>query len=134
MTHTRIIFFILGFGFLLTAVPLVAHHSFMGEFNLTKTITLKGVVSKVDWVNPHISFDIDVKDERGKTKDWNIQSANPGSLIARGWTRESLKPGDAITVEAYPAKKGEAFAVAKSVTLSNGRKLSANSDGVPGGQ
>ena len=131
MRHKRTIFLALGFGFLFTAVPVVAHHSFMGEFNLTKALRLNGVVTRVEWANPHISFNIDVKDDSGKVKDWNIQSANPGSLIARGWTRESLKPGDRIIVEGYPAKKGEAFAVAKSVTLSNGRKLSANSDGVP---
>ena len=132
MRTNQIIFLVFGFGLLFTVAPAVAHHSFMGEFDLTKAVTLKGVVTKVEWANPHISFNIDVKDESGKVTNWNIQSANPGSLNARGWSRKSLKAGDLIIVESYPAKKGEAFAVAKSVTLSNGRKLSANSDGVPG--
>ena len=134
MRLNRIISLTMGFGFVFAAIPVLGHHSFMGEFNLTKSITLNGVVRRVEWVNPHISFNINVKDQNGKVTDWNIQSANPGSLTARGWSRDSLKPGESITVEAYPAKKGEAFAVAKSVTLSNGRKLSANSDGVPGAE
>src|SRR5438105_183025 len=88
MRHKRTIFLALGFGFLITAAPVAAHHSFMGEFNMTKAIILKGVVTRVEWANPHISFNIDVKDEGGKVANWNIQSANPGSLVARGWTRK----------------------------------------------
>ena len=115
---------------LLISAPLFAHHSFMGQYDLTKTVVLKGAVTKVEWENPHISINIDVTDERGVVTNWTFESAPPAALVSRGWTRTTLKAGDQITIEACPARKGTPFAAAKVVKLADGRRLLAHSDGV----
>lgn len=115
---------------LLIAIPLAAHHSFMGEFDLTKPVVLKGVVTKVEWENPHITFFLNVKDENGIVSKWAVESASPSSLVRRGWTRDSLKPGELITIEGFLARNGLPFAAAKAVTLADGQRLRADSDGV----
>ena len=117
-------------GLLLVAVPVMAHHSFMGEYDLSKAVTLSGTITKVEWANPHISFEIAVRDAAGKVTHWTLESASPSSLVRRGWTSTSLKAGDVITVQAFPAKKDRPFAAAQRVTFADGRTLSANSDGV----
>ena len=114
---------------LLIATPLLAHHSFMVAFDLSKSIAVKGVVTKVAWVNPHISFHMDVTDETGRVTTWGVDAAAPAALAARGWIRTSLRPGDVVTVEGFPARDGKPFAAAAIVTLSDGRKILAGSDG-----
>jgi len=95
---------------LFSALPLVAHHAVSAEFNAEKVITLKGVVSKVDWVNPHIFVYLDVKDENGKVTTWRLQSVPPMFFKGSGLTKEKLLDGSEATVTAYPAKDGtEAF-------------------------
>jgi hypothetical protein len=95
---------------LASALPLVAHHAVSAEFNAEKVITLKGVVSKVDWVNPHIFIYLDVKDESGKITTWRLQSVPPMFFKGSGLTKEKLLDGTEATVTAYPAKDGtEAF-------------------------
>jgi len=92
------------------ASPLVAHHAVSAEFNAEKVVTLKGVVSKVDWVNPHIFIYLDVKDESGKVTTWRLQSVPPMFFKGSGLTKEKLLDGSEATVTAYPAKDGtEAF-------------------------
>src|SRR5262249_42931402 len=120
----------LSFFLFVVAAPLAAHHSYMGEYDLNASITLKGVVTKVDWSNPHVSFDIAVKDAAGKVATWTVESASPGALIRRGWAKDTLRAGEQITVTAAPAKKGLFFAVTRSVTLPDGRTLAADSDAV----
>src|SRR5262245_59705966 len=116
--------------FLLTA-PVLGHHSYMVEYDVTKPVTVEGVVTKVEYENPHISFFIDVKDAAGRVTNWGFEAASPSALKAQGWTRDSIKPGDYIIVNAYRARNGTPFAAARTLTLRNGRKLSAASDGVP---
>jgi hypothetical protein len=95
---------------LFCSLPLVAHHAVSAEFNSDKVITLKGVVSKVDWVNPHIFIYLDVKDESGKVTTWRLQSVPPMFFKGSGLTKEKLLDGSEATVTAYPAKDGtEAF-------------------------
>src|SRR5271165_2275255 len=95
---------------LVCALPLVAHHAVSAEFNSDKVITLKGVVSKVDWVNPHIFIYFDVKDESGKVTTWRLQSLPPMFFKHSGLTKEKLLEGGEATVTAFPAKDGtEAF-------------------------
>src|SRR5579871_4930046 len=81
---------------LATAVPVLAHHSFAAEFDANQPITLKGVVTKVEWMNPHIYVYLDVKDENGKVVNWAAEGAPPNALYRNGWRKDSLKPGDAI--------------------------------------
>ena len=109
--------------------PALAHHSFAAEFDANQLITLKGVVTRVDWMNPHVFFYLDVKDEKGKAVNWAAEGAPPNTLQRRGWWKDSLKPGDAIAVEGYRAKDGSAKVNALSVILPDGRKILVNSPG-----
>src|SRR5262245_17059488 len=128
MRSTVITVFPLVFVSLFFAATLMAHHSYMGEYDLTASITLKGVVTKVDWGNPHVSFDMAVKDAAGRVTTWMVESASPGALSRRGWAKDTLKVGEQITVSAAPAKKGLFFAVTRNVTFADGRTLAADSD------
>jgi uncharacterized protein DUF6152 len=130
MRSTVIMVFPLAFLSLFFAATLMAHHSYMGEYDLNSSITLRGVVTKVDWANPHISFDMAVKDAAGKVSTWTVESASPGALVRRGWAKDTLKIGEQITVTAAPAKTGLFFAVSRSVTFADGRTLAADSDAV----
>ncbi len=122
-------FLALCLGLLLAVAPLLGHHSFMAEFDVNKSITLDGVVTKVEWANPHISFYVDVKDDTGKVTNWGFDGAAPAMLTMRGWTRTSLKPGDHVTVAGFAARNGTPFAAASMVTLADGRRILAGSDG-----
>jgi len=105
------------------ALPAVAHHSFDAEYDGNKTIVLMGVVTKVEWMNPHARFYVDVKENDGSVTSWNLELGSPASLIRRGWTRKSLKVGDQITVKASLAKDGSKMANARSVTLADGTSV-----------
>jgi hypothetical protein len=112
---------------LLSAIPLLAHHSFAAEYDRTKTVTLQGVVTKVDWENPHTWLYLEVKDEDGKLVSWAVEAANPSALTHAGWSKDSLKAGDTVKVEGYLAKNGSKTANARAVTLPDGRRVFAGS-------
>src|SRR5436853_7114006 len=95
---------------LLTASSAWTHHSFAAEYDSTKQITVKGSVAKVAWVNPHAYVYIDVKDESGKVTTWAFESLSPNALARQGWSRDSLKVGEQVTVDGYPAKDGKPLA------------------------
>lgn len=116
------------------ALPAAAHHSFAAEFDATKTITLTGKVTKVDWTNPHAFFYIDVKDEKtGETANWQSELNSPNSLMRLGWTRDSMKIDDVVTVQGSLARDGSKLVNARSIVLAkNGQRLFAgSSDGSP---
>jgi hypothetical protein len=104
-----------------------AHHSFAAEYDRTKMVTLDGVVTKVEWENPHTWLYLDVKGEDGKFVSWAVEAANPSALVRAGWNKDSLKPGDKVKVEAYMAKNGGNTANARSVTLPDGKRVFAGS-------
>jgi Family of unknown function (DUF6152) len=116
-----------SFGLLASAPPMLAHHSFAAEFDQSKPITLVGTVTKVEWLNPHAHFYVDVKDASGTVTNWDLETGSPNALGRRGWTRHSLKVGDVVTVEAFHAKDDSNLASARQVTLADGRKVFAGS-------
>ena len=118
-------------GLLLAAVPVMAHHSFAAEFDSNKPIKLTGSVTKIEWMNPHAYFYIDVKDESGKVTNWGLEMGSPNGLMRQGWTRNSMKIGDMVTVEGSAAKDGSNIGNARSVTLSTGTRLFAASSQAP---
>jgi hypothetical protein len=108
---------------LMVAAPLVAHHSAAAEYDLSKTVTLQGTITKVEWTNPHIYFYVDVKDANGEVINWAIAGASPIGLYRDGFKKDSLKVGDSVTVVGFPARKVEHLADMKSIMLADGRKL-----------
>ena len=120
-----------GAAVLLAAVPVVAHHSFAAEFDAAKPIKLTGVVTKVEWMNPHAYFYIDVSEE-GKVSNWALEMGSPNGLMRQGWTRNSMKIGETVTVEGSRAKDGSLVGNARSVILvSTGQRLFAASSQTP---
>jgi len=112
---------------LIAAVPVLAHHSFQAEFDTSKPVTLKGVVTKVEWMNPHAWFYIDVTDENGKVEHWQCETGAPIELLRRGWRKNDLKIGDQVNVEAFRAKDSTNTISARVVTLPDGRKVFSGS-------
>ena len=126
--RTRSTVAVVGIVGLLAAVPLVAHHSFAAEYDAEKPIKVTGTVTKIEWTNPHCFFYVDVKNEAGKTENWGFELGNPNSLLRLGWTRNSLKTGDMVTVEGSRARDGSLHANARSMVLaSTGQRLFAGS-------
>jgi Family of unknown function (DUF6152) len=115
----------LAFGIVVPAVPAFAHHSFAAEFDGNKKIALTGVVTKVDWVNPHAYIYIDVKGEGGSVVNWGIETGAPNMLYRQGWRKDDLKAGDMVTLDAFVAKDGSHTAAAFEVKLPDGRKVFA---------
>ena len=116
-----------GLGLLLCTVPMLAHHSFAAEYDSAKPITLTGTVTKVEWMNPHARFYIDVKDEKGEMNNWELELGSPNGLMRQGWTRNSLKKGDQVTISGSLAKDGSKLANARTVKLADGRQVFAGS-------
>jgi hypothetical protein len=132
LVNAKLALWILGAAAML-ALPLFAHHSFSAQFDAAKPVILEGVVTKVDWFNPHVYFYVDVKDAKGATANWACETGAPNGLIRQGWKRDSLKVGDRVTVSAYLAKDGSKTVDARVVTLADGRRIFAGSpnDGGP---
>jgi len=124
---------IMAAGLALATVPALAHHSFAAEYDSKKPVTIKGVVTKVDWMNPHVYFYMDVTDEKGNVVNWALEMGPPGLLQRTGWTRNTMKVGDEVTVEGTLAKDGANQANARSVTMTvTGKKLGAASSETSG--
>ena len=121
-----------AFGMLLAALPVLAHHSFAAEFDVSKPVTLKGKFVRMDWVNPHSQILIDVTDADGKVATWSCEALPPNSLYRQGWRKDSLKPGQEIEIEGFQAKDGTSSMWTRSVKTADGRRMFAgNADALP---
>jgi Family of unknown function (DUF6152) len=133
MRKSRLAVLAVGLGLLVAVLPAVAHHAFVAQYDASKSTTLQGVVTKVEWTNPHARFYVDVKDKSGSVTNWNLELASPNALRRLGWTRDILKVGDQVSAFVAPAKDGAKMANARTVTLADGRKMVAGIAAEQGG-
>ncbi len=112
----------LTIGFLLISIPLWAHHG-ASEYDMTKIVTLRATVTELQFVNPHTLLTFTVKDESGKTSEWEGELPSPNLLSRRGWSRSTLKPGEQVTVIGAPAKNGEKGMQVKKLVFPDGHEL-----------
>ncbi len=127
----KTIVFSTAFTLMTGTFPIFAHHSFAAEYDSKKPIKLTGTVTKVEWMNPHARFYVDVKDADGKVANWNFELGAIPVLLKQGWRKSSLKVGDQVTVEGFAAKDSSMNGSARSVTLADGRKVGAGSAYAP---
>jgi len=109
--------------------PIRAHHAFAAEFDADQPITLRGAVTRVEWINPHTWIHINVKSADGKSTEWMIEGGTPNTLLRRGVDKNSLPAGTEIVVDGYRAKNGSNRANGRDITLPDGRKLFVGSSG-----
>ena len=114
---------VVGFALLCLAVPISAHHSWTAEYDSTKAVTVKGVVTKVEWTNPHTHFYIDSTDEKGTVTTWNFEMASTLALERGGWSRKALPVGTQVTIAGFGGRTVMTRAIASSITSADGKEL-----------
>jgi len=108
--------FVIAAGLLAVSVPAIAHHGVAG-YDLTKTITVHGTVTKFDWSNPHCVIHMDAKNANGEVQNWTIELAAPSLLSRMGWTKNAMKAGDEITADLHPAQNGAPVGISGTITF-----------------
>ena len=115
---------VLALTVLTMVLPARAHHSFAAEYDGDKFVTMKGVVKKVDWQNPHMHFYLDVTNDKGQVEEWKFEGFPPNMLVRQGWKKDvSMKQGDRVTVTAWLARDGSKLAHSREITWEDGKKL-----------
>jgi len=122
-------FVLAAIGLVVSTVPMSAHHAFSAEFDAKRPVKLRGVVTKMEWINPHSWIHIDVKDANGKVTPWMVEGGAPNALLRRGFTKKSLPVGTEVLIEGYQAKDGSMRANGRDITLPDGSKLFVGSSG-----
>jgi len=130
--HSVLLSLVIGLALVAGRSAVLAHHAFAAEFDRDKPIKLVGVLTKVQWVNPHSWIYVDVKGPDGKVTNWAFEFGAPNALLRRGLRRSDFPVGLEVTVEGFLAKNGQPVANASNVTLSDGRRLFAGSGTTPG--
>jgi uncharacterized protein DUF6152 len=110
-------------GLLMAVAPAWGHHAFAAEFDISKPVKLEGVVTQMEWINPHAWIHLDVKGPDGKVTSWMVEGGSPNILLRRGFTKKSLEKGTAVIVEGYQAKNGESMANGANITFKDGKRL-----------
>jgi hypothetical protein len=132
MRNRAIVLLSITCGLLLAAVPALSHHAFSAEFDIKQPIKLTGTVTKIEWQNPHTWFYIDVKNDSGNIINWGMEMGSPNLLMRAGWSRNSMKIGDVVSVEGFRSKSVNSLGNAQVVTLaSTGQRLFASSNQAP---
>jgi hypothetical protein len=116
-------------GVVLFGGQIQAHHAFSAEFDANQSVTLNGKITKVEWQNPHARVYIEVKLPAGQATNWELELPSPNGLMRQGWSRESLKRGDALIVSGYLARDGSHLASARSIKFGDGRIVAIGSSG-----
>ena len=116
-------------GLFVNAARVFAHHAFAAEFDAKRPVKLRGLVTKMEWINPHAWIHVDVKGPDGNVISWMIEAGTPNTLFRRGFTKNSLAQGTEILVDGYQAKDGSNRANGRDVTFVDGRKLFLGSSG-----
>ncbi len=116
----------------LAAAPALAHHAFAAEFDSNQAVKIDGTVTKLEWTNPHIWIYLDVKDDGGAVVKWQCEGGPPNTLTRNGWSKDTLKPGDVISVEGWLAKDGSKTCNARSVKLPGGKSVFLGSSNAAG--
>jgi Family of unknown function (DUF6152) len=123
MLRKRIRIFFVAAGLTMAGVPALAHHSLFAVFDENESVTLKGVISKVEWVNPHVYLYIDVADATGKVSTWSIETFPPNTLRRGGLTRDKLGFGEHVTLLGYAARNGSPLAFLRKITFADGHEV-----------
>jgi hypothetical protein len=120
----RVMLGILAIAFVMVS-PIAAHHSWTADYDAAKAVTVKGVVTKVEWTNPHTHFYVEAKDDRGAVTMWNFEMASTLALERAGWSRKTLQPGEQVTITGFGGRAVTERAIAQTITTADGRALFA---------
>jgi hypothetical protein len=125
----KLAIWIAGVTLFASTVPLLAHHSFAAEFDANRPVKLRGIVTEMEWINPHSWIHIDVKGPDSKVVNWMVEGGSPNALLRRGFTKSALPPGTEILIAGYQAKDGSNRANGRDLTFADGRTLFLGSAG-----